>query len=53
MFSYKFCEISKDTFSYRTPPMAASALRDVPLGFYNDGQSSGKILVSVTFLVKF
>ena len=24
MFSCEFCEISKDTFSYRTPPVAAS-----------------------------
>ena len=24
MFSCEFCEISKNTFSYRTPPMAAS-----------------------------
>ena len=25
MFSCEFCEISKNTFSYRTPPVAASA----------------------------
>ena len=25
LFSYEFCEISKNTFSYRTPPVAASA----------------------------
>ena len=25
MFSYEFCEISKNTFSYRTPPVAASS----------------------------
>ena len=25
VFSYEFCEISKNTFSYRTPPMAASS----------------------------
>ena len=25
VFSYEFCEISKNTFSYRTPPVAASA----------------------------
>ena len=24
MFSCKFCEISKETFFYRTPPVAAS-----------------------------
>ena len=24
VFSYEFCEISKNTFSYRTPPVAAS-----------------------------
>ena len=24
VFSRKFCEISKNTFSYRTPPVAAS-----------------------------
>ena len=23
MFSFEFCEISKNTFSYRTPPVAA------------------------------
>ena len=27
VFSCKFCEISKDTFSYRIPPLAASVLR--------------------------
>ena len=26
MFSGEFCEISKSTFSYRTPPVAASEL---------------------------
>ena len=31
--------------------VAASAI-GVPLGFYNYGQKSGKILVTVTFLVK-
>ena len=25
MFSYEFCQISTNPFSYRTPPMAASA----------------------------
>ena len=25
VFSYEFCEISKNTFSHRTPPVAASA----------------------------
>ena len=24
VFSYEFCEVSKNTFSYRTPPVAAS-----------------------------
>ena len=24
VFSYELCEISKNTFSYRTPPLAAS-----------------------------
>ena len=24
VFSFEFCEISKNTFSYRTPPVAAS-----------------------------
>ena len=27
VFSCEFCEISKNTFSYRTPPVAASGLR--------------------------
>ena len=27
IFSYKFCEISRKTFSYRTPLVAASDLR--------------------------
>ena len=27
MFSYEFCEISKNTFCYRTPLMAASGCR--------------------------
>ena len=52
VFSYEFCEISNNIFSYRTSRVAASALRDVPLGFYKYGQNSGKILVSVNFLVK-
>ena len=26
VFSYEFCQISKNTFSYRTPPVAASVL---------------------------
>ena len=29
LFSCEFCEISKNTFSHRTPPMAAS--REIPL----------------------
>ena len=28
VFSYKFCEISKNTFSYRTLPVAASEKND-------------------------
>ena len=28
VFSCKFCEISMNTFSYRTPPVAASVKRD-------------------------
>ena len=31
VFSCEFCEISKNTFSYRTPPVAASVLS------YKDG----------------
>ena len=27
VFSYEFCEISKNSFIYRTPPVAASELR--------------------------
>ena len=30
-FSVKFCEISKNTFSYRTPPMAASVYSNMQL----------------------
>ena len=26
VFSFEFCEISKNTFSYRTPPVAASSV---------------------------
>ena len=29
VFPYEFCEISKNTFSYRTPPVAASELRNI------------------------
>ena len=29
MFSCEFCEISKNTFSYRTPPVAASVNRHI------------------------
>ena len=28
VFSCEFCEISKNTFSYRTPPVAASDFRE-------------------------
>ena len=28
VFSYEFCEISKNTFFHRTPPVAASAVRN-------------------------
>ena len=30
VFSWKFCEISKNTFSYRTPPVAASVKTTIP-----------------------
>ena len=33
-FSYKFCEISKNTLSYRTPPVAASRL--IAIGYYDE-----------------
>ena len=29
VFSCEFCEISKDTFSYKTPPVVASAFLNV------------------------
>ena len=29
VFFCKFCEISKNTFSYRTPPVAASAIKNI------------------------
>ena len=29
VFSCQFCEISKSTFSYRTPPVAASIMKDI------------------------
>ena len=31
VFSSKFCEISKNTFSYRTPPVASSAITEIGL----------------------
>ena len=31
VFSCEFCEISKNTFSYRTPPVAASVFNKNPL----------------------
>ena len=33
MFSCEFCEMSKNTFSYRTPPVAAS---EVPIDFFKN-----------------
>ena len=33
VFSYEFCEISKNMFSYRTPPMAASGIWNIFLYF--------------------
>ena len=38
VFSCEFCEISKNTFSYRTPPVAASGIKIFDIlsepGFY-------------------
>ena len=41
VFSYEFCKISKNTFSYGSPPVAASviALNDVSGVFYKDEAS--------------
>ena len=39
MFSYEFCEISKNTFSYRTPLVAASLRKDSPSYILDLGQS--------------
>ena len=33
MFSCEFCEISKNTFPYRTPPVAASVLKILKISF--------------------
>ena len=32
VFSCKFCEISKNTFSYRTPPVSASTMKGIISG---------------------
>ena len=39
MFSFEFCEISKNTFSYRTPPVAAPDLWQIAI-----------LIVDVSFL---
>ena len=36
VFSYEFCEISKNTFRYRTPPVAASrSLPEFSLAYFD------------------
>ena len=37
MFSSELCEISKNTFSYRTPPVAASEFDRAHCYWDNDG----------------
>ena len=34
VFSYEFCEISKNTFFYRTPPVAASEMKQISYNSY-------------------
>ena len=45
VFSCEFCEISKDTFSYRTPPVAVSEYGEVP--------SCGSVAMNVIDKIKF
>ena len=42
VFSCEFCEISKNTFSYRTPPMGSSGIKQ--------NQIRRKISLQITFL---
>ena len=39
VFSCEFCEISKNTFSYRTPPLAASIFFQEPAQFSTDSNT--------------
>ena len=47
VLSYEFCEISKNTFSYRTPPVAASATSHVYQNFTFTKKVAGKQLTAV------
>ena len=62
LFSCEFCEISKNTFSYRTPPVAASGNSFKPClfmenlnrwaifgDFYHDNCSQTKYFATSTF----
>ena len=47
MFSYEFCESSKNSFSYRTPPVAASGFSKTHYTYFNKSKLSfeNKILL--------
>ena len=46
VFSCEFCEISKNSFSYRTPPVAASVLLSLSEPYFGPRQKSmGKIFL--------
>ena len=45
LFSFEFCEISKNTFSYRTPPVAA-------FKNHQNEQKKDKKSLTITFLIK-
>ena len=46
VFSCEFCKISKNTFSYKTPPVAASDLLRMGKGFSKTYDSKIKSIIS-------
>ena len=50
MFSCEFCEISKNTFSYRTPPVAASGALKFLCGNHSARKTSGNMILNLILI---
>ena len=55
MFSCEFCEIYKDTFSYRRPPVAASVFNanTITKRCHSDDLSANKLTMKCSHVFKF